>query len=214
MRRSVIRWLVITLATLIPAMTFAGDQEIAKHIVDTLKSEKESGNLKGFGLDMHVDQGTVWFQGHVSNKAQKDLVIKTAQQAKKFGLTQIVDDIEVKTAESSATPTKIPAATIASQTTKRLVENAKNNEPELAESKKIRQVSNTTPLRKPLASSRRGAVAATPLGTGTAAPTVTPQLARVPAAAPIAGPQPQHIAPWWRHRILCFANRCCKTYPK
>lgn len=181
MRRSVIGWLVMTLATLMPAMAVAGDQEIANHIVQKLKLEKEQGKLKGFGIDMHVDQGTVWFQGHVATPEQKQLVMKTAQEAKQFGLVQIVDDINIKADSTAATVEAKPVSTGGSfaPSAVAVADHKGQFEPKLAQTKQIRQVSNTTPVAPALGSSRRSApsetqvLKATPVASNSPKPAVS-----------------------------------------
>lgn len=94
--RRLLLGLVVAVATLIPNLAMANDQEIARHIMSKLQLEQQRGALKGFHVDMRVDQGTVWYQGFVSNQEQKDLILRTAQQAKDLGVVQVVDDISVQ----------------------------------------------------------------------------------------------------------------------
>jgi hypothetical protein len=91
--------LVIAAATLVPNLATANDQAIARHIMSRLQLEQQRGTLKGFHVDMRVDQGTVWYQGFVSTQEQKDLILRTAQQASKLGVVQVVDDITVRGTE-------------------------------------------------------------------------------------------------------------------
>jgi hypothetical protein len=84
---------------------WADDNQIAQHIVQKLKVEQQRGNLKGFHVDLRVDQGTVWFKGFVANAAQEQLILRTAQQAGFLGVVQIVDDIDVRTSNSMASAT-------------------------------------------------------------------------------------------------------------
>jgi hypothetical protein len=95
--------LVVAVATLIPNLAMANDQAIASHIMSRLQLEQQRGALKGFHVDMRVDQGTVWYQGFVSEQAQKDLILRTAQEAKHLGVVQIVDDITVRVVAGSNT---------------------------------------------------------------------------------------------------------------
>lgn len=106
MRRFVFACLIAACAAMAPTLASAGDQEIAQHIVQQLSQAKEQGQLKGFDLDLHVDQGTVWLKGFVTSDAQKKLVIDAARDGKDLGVKQIVDDIQVRVAEeATAAPT-------------------------------------------------------------------------------------------------------------
>ena len=78
--RRLLLGLVVAVATLVPNLAMANDQEIARHIMSKLQLEQQRGALKGFHVDMRVDQGTVWYEGFVANQTQKDLILRTAQQ--------------------------------------------------------------------------------------------------------------------------------------
>lgn len=112
--RSLMLGLVVAVATLIPNLAAADDQEIARHIMSKLQVEQQRGALKGFHVDMRVDKGTVWYQGFVSNQEQKDLILSTAQKAKHLGVVQIVDDINIQAAQETqqvgfTEPAEMPA---------------------------------------------------------------------------------------------------------
>ena len=94
MRRLVLG-IAVAVTSLMPVMGVADDQQIADFIKSRLQAEQQQGNLKGFNVDMRVEQGTVWFKGHVSNSAQETTILQTAQQAGHLGVVQVVDDIEV-----------------------------------------------------------------------------------------------------------------------
>jgi len=96
MRRLVLGLAIAMMAAIVPAAAKANDDAIRQHITQMLRMEQQRGNLQGFHLDMRVDQGTVWYQGFVSTEEQKQLVLRTAQQAGKYGVRQVVDDIEVR----------------------------------------------------------------------------------------------------------------------
>ena len=87
---------IAAIATLVPLQAWGGDREIAEQIMARLKSNRDSGALKDFTLDMKVDQGVVLFRGNVSESTQKDLVLKAADGID--GVAQIVDQVDVKTA--------------------------------------------------------------------------------------------------------------------
>jgi len=94
MRRLVLG-IAIAVTSLVPVLGMADDQQIADYIKSRLQAEQSQGNLRGFNVDMRVEQGTVWFKGHVSNQTQEMTILRAAQQAGHLGVVQVVDDIEV-----------------------------------------------------------------------------------------------------------------------
>lgn len=105
---------VVSITAIWHPAVMADDQQIADFIKARLIREKQQGNLYGFNVDMRVDQGTVWFKGFVSNRAQELLILRTAQLAGHLGVVQVVDDIEVtnpyddRGTTQPANPTAIP----------------------------------------------------------------------------------------------------------
>lgn len=97
MRRLVLG-IAVAVTSLIPVFGMADDQQIADFIKGRLQAEQQQGNLRGFNVDMRVEQGTVWFKGHVSNPAQEMTILKTAQAAGHLGVVKVVDDIEAQAA--------------------------------------------------------------------------------------------------------------------
>lgn len=61
-----------------PLTAFGGDREIADAIVSTLKQKQTDGTLKGFDIDLSVEDGKVVIGGTVANQAQLDSVLKVA----------------------------------------------------------------------------------------------------------------------------------------
>jgi osmotically-inducible protein OsmY len=116
MRRKYFGLAIAAIATFGPMQAWGGDREIAEQIIKRLKSNRDSGALKDFTLDMKVDQGVVLFRGSVSKDTQKQLVLGTAKGID--GITKVTDEVKISTAESTmavkapvAKPdlTKIPA---------------------------------------------------------------------------------------------------------
>ena len=116
MRRLVLG-IAVAVTLLMPVVGMADDQDIADFIKSRLQAEQQQGNLQGFNVDMRVEEGTVWFKGHVSNAAQEMTILKTAQAAAHLGVLQVDDDIEIATAQTLQAPAAdyasraIPAAT-------------------------------------------------------------------------------------------------------
>lgn len=96
MRRYCLITAIMAAACLAAPVVKADDDQIAQHIYQVLKTEQQNGNLRGYKVDMRVDRGTVWFKGYVSNADQEMLILRTAQQAGRLGVVQVVDDIDVK----------------------------------------------------------------------------------------------------------------------
>ena len=109
MRRLVLG-IAVAVTSLIPVMGMADDQQIADFIKGRLQAEQQQGNLKGFNVDMRVEQGTVWFKGHVSNSSQEMTILKTAQAAGHLGVVKVVDDIEAQPAPAPAQPAPVQSA--------------------------------------------------------------------------------------------------------
>jgi osmotically-inducible protein OsmY len=91
--RRIVLGLAITLAAIAPTMTFADDHQIAKSIAEALKSQKDAGNLRGFKINLQVDQGTVWLKGHVGDDEQLALAVRIANATD--GVEQVVNDLSV-----------------------------------------------------------------------------------------------------------------------
>lgn len=114
MRRKKLLIAIAALASLGPmqaqaANTSAGDREIAQQIIQRLKSNRESGALKDFTLDMKVDQGVVLFRGNVHGDIQKQLVLDAADGID--GIAKVVDEVEVtRAAKPDLTPVAVKAA--------------------------------------------------------------------------------------------------------
>ncbi|MEM7785853.1 MAG: BON domain-containing protein [Planctomycetota bacterium] len=117
MRRLVLG-IAVAVTSLMPTFGMADDQQIADYIKTRLQAEQQAGNLKGFNVDMRVENGTVLFKGHVSNTAQEMTILKTAQAAGHLGVVKVVDDINILSTSATTVaqptyaqplPTQVPA---------------------------------------------------------------------------------------------------------
>lgn len=108
MRRLCLGLAIATMLVMMPKAVNADDQQIADKIMQGLQEAKQQGQLKGFQVDMKVQDGTVWFSGYVANSQQEETIFNVAQSAQGLGLVQIVDNIEVQAAASPA-PVAMPA---------------------------------------------------------------------------------------------------------
>ena len=90
MRRYVFRLAILSLAVLGPTVARADDQQIAQQIVQKLQAQKQAGELKGFSIDLSVEEGTVWLSGHVANPDQQAKALDIARRIP--GVKQVVDE--------------------------------------------------------------------------------------------------------------------------
>jgi hypothetical protein len=102
MRRLCLGFAIATMLLLMPKTGSADDQSIANRIMQGLQTAKQQGQLKGFQLDLKVEEGTAWFSGYVADEQQETLVFDIAQTARDLGLVQIVDEIEIQAPSASA----------------------------------------------------------------------------------------------------------------
>ncbi|WP_425618314.1 BON domain-containing protein [Anatilimnocola sp. NA78] len=105
MRRYVFRFALLAGMTLVPAMAMGDEKEdkaIAQSIVQKLQQEKKTGSLKGFNLELQVEEGTVWLSGRVSNPEQQARALDIARRVQ--GVKQVVNDITVTEAGKEAAP--------------------------------------------------------------------------------------------------------------
>ena len=95
MRRTYLSLAIAALATatLGPMQAFGGDREIAEQIIQRLKTNRDSGALKDFTLDMKVNEGVVLLRGNVAKDEMKSLVLSAADGIE--GVNEIVDEVKV-----------------------------------------------------------------------------------------------------------------------
>ncbi len=94
MRRFLFGVVIASVTAAMPAWAFGGDREIAKTVMSELQQHKAAGNLKGFDIDLKVEDGIVFLTGKVASKAQRSLVIDAAAQA--AGAENIVNELVVE----------------------------------------------------------------------------------------------------------------------
>ncbi len=80
MRRFFLGMAIASLTAGAPLTAFGGDREIADAIVSTLKQKQADGALKGFDIDLSVEDGKVVIGGTVANQAQLDSVLSVASK--------------------------------------------------------------------------------------------------------------------------------------
>ena len=108
MRRYVFRLALLSLAALSPSVSYGDDQQIAQQILEKLQAEKKAGTLKGFSIDLQVDEGTVWLSGRVTSDQQQARALDLARRV--AGVKQVVNDLTV----SGPAKTGVAAKAVAS----------------------------------------------------------------------------------------------------
>jgi hypothetical protein len=108
MRRYVFRLAILSLALLGTGSVRADDQQIAQQIIERLQAEKKAGALKGFSIDLQVDEGTVWLTGRVASEQQQAKALDLARRVS--GVKQVVNDLTI--AEPPARPAAVAQATL------------------------------------------------------------------------------------------------------
>ncbi len=69
------------------------DDAIAQEVVQQLQDYKQSGRLRGFGIDVQVESGSVWLSGYVGDARQQKLVLETARRV--AGVEEVVNDLVI-----------------------------------------------------------------------------------------------------------------------
>lgn len=100
MRRSFMAMAFTAIAAVAPAWVLADDMQILKQVEARLVAQKEAGQLRG-DIEIKVLEGSVTLSGSVSTPEQKTLALSEAQQV--ADITEIVDDLSVKSSRRSAT---------------------------------------------------------------------------------------------------------------
>jgi hypothetical protein len=93
MRRYFFGLAMMALAMMAPAIARADDSQIARQIIERLQVEKRAGNLKGFNIDLQVDEGTVWMSGKLASEQQRAKALDIARRIP--GVKQVVNDLKV-----------------------------------------------------------------------------------------------------------------------
>jgi osmotically-inducible protein OsmY len=157
MRRFFMGMAIASLTAGAPLTAFGGDREIADAIVTTLKQKQNDGTLKGFDIDLSVEEGKVVIGGTVANQAQLDSVLQVAS------VTPGVTLVENKAVVLNATPVVLPIATTAAP--EQVVPASANDEPTPAPVPALLSESNRfAPQPEPMVSPVDAAVTSEVLG--------------------------------------------------
>ena len=113
MRRYCLGLALLSLSAIGPVAVYGDDQQIAQQILEKLQAEKKAGTLKGFSIDLQVDEGTVWLSGRVTNDQQQARALDLARRV--AGVKQVVNDLSVTGPAKSATAARPAAPSYAAQ---------------------------------------------------------------------------------------------------
>lgn len=94
MRKFLFGALLASMTATMPSLALGGDREIAQAVMAQLQQHKSEGSLKGFDLDLKVEDGVVYLTGSVSSPAQKRLVEEAASSV--AGTRELVSELQLK----------------------------------------------------------------------------------------------------------------------
>jgi hypothetical protein len=110
MRRFVFSFAMLAIASCLPVAAYADqqqDKQIAQTVIQRLQKEKESGRLKGFSIDLQVENGTLWLSGRVVSKEQQAAALDVARRVP--GVKQVVNDLSVAAPPAARATTQLVA---------------------------------------------------------------------------------------------------------
>ena len=108
MRSLVFGLAVLGMFAVVQPQAQADDQAVAQRVVETIQQHKKTGALKGFGLDLQVENGVVWVKDEVANAQQHQLLIQSVAQLE--GVVDVVNDVKIRAPKT--TPVVQPAPEI------------------------------------------------------------------------------------------------------
>lgn len=95
MRRFLVGMVMASIAATTPIGAFAGDSEIAQHILQKIEAEKKAGRLRGFDVSLRVDKGQVWLTGQVASQEQMQRLLSIAQHTTHLGTKEVHKQLKV-----------------------------------------------------------------------------------------------------------------------
>ena len=88
-------------ATAVAAPRGPSDAEIAAEIADQLRAHQKRSNLRGFSIDLSVENGVATLQGHVPDQEQMSLALDSAWDV--AGVRDVVNELDVQGSEPVST---------------------------------------------------------------------------------------------------------------
>ena len=106
MRFFVLGLALVAIAAAPPNGARGDDQRIAEQIVSKLQAEKDKGALRGFNIDLEVEDGAVYLKGHVSESQQEAIAIDIARRAP--GVKKVYNGLVIKSSRKTTEPQLVP----------------------------------------------------------------------------------------------------------
>lgn len=108
MRRFLFGVVIASATAAMPWTALGGDREIAKTVMSELQQYKEAGQLKGFDINMRVEDGVVYLTGDVATTEQRAMIARSA--AKTAGSENVVNEIRIRSSsDAPAATSSVPA---------------------------------------------------------------------------------------------------------
>lgn len=82
------------------------DQEIGNTLLEQLRESKEDGQLRGFGINVNVEEGVIHLSGRVASPEQERLVVEKARRIP--GARKVVRDLDVQEPPLAARTVSFP----------------------------------------------------------------------------------------------------------
>jgi osmotically-inducible protein OsmY len=102
MRRFLFGVVIASVTAAMPAWALGGDREIAQTVMAELQQHKAAGQLKGFDIDLKVQDGVVYLTGQVASEAQRAIVERAAMN--EVGRANLVSELQVKETSPAVQP--------------------------------------------------------------------------------------------------------------
>ncbi len=106
MRRFLFGVVIASVTAAMPAWAFGGDREIAQSVMAELQQFKAAGQLKGFDIDLKVQDGIVYLTGEVASEAQRAIVERAAMN--EVGRANLVSELQTKGTSPAVQPQEKP----------------------------------------------------------------------------------------------------------
>lgn len=98
MRRFFFGVVIASVTAAMPSLALGGDREIAKTVMAELQQHKDAGRLKGFDINLKVEDNVVYLTGEVATQEQRWLIERAAASA--AGAQNVVNEITLKPSQS------------------------------------------------------------------------------------------------------------------
>ncbi len=100
MRRFVSGWLAVVVVTALASVAWAGNQEVAEQIAQSLR---QSGKMQDYKIGVKYQEGTVWLVGRVASEQQLTTALHLVMQSP--GVDKVVNSLSVANPESDEAET-------------------------------------------------------------------------------------------------------------